>query len=373
MIRAFAASLATAIVATSATAGGVDRSGQTIGAIFEPGNYVEFSFGSVNPKVSGIQVLTPSPPPSVLGSSSLDMTNGYGYLGLALKFAVTDNIDVAFIYDEPFGATIAYPFPNTYFASGSTASLSSRAFTAIGKYRFGERFSVYGGVRQQNLSAAAMIPFIPGGYMATGGWDDGTGYLLGAAYERPDIALRVALTYNSTVTHNLPTVETSALGAGRASTTNIVTPQSINLDFQTGIAPKTLLFGSVRWVEWSEFDISPADYASPVLVGAPLVSYADDTITYSLGVGRQFSETWSGAISVTHEPQTGGLRSNLSPTDGRTAIGVGMTYRQDNMKLQAGLQHIWIGDAVTSVFGTPGGDFSGNTALAFGMKVGFSF
>ena len=227
-------------------------------------------------------------------------------------------------------------------------------------------------MRQQAFDANATIPFIPGGgYVGTTEKTSDTGFLVGAAYERPDIALRVALTYNSKISHDLPTTETSVLGVNRASTTSIETPQSINLDFQTGIAPKTLLFGGVRWVEWSEFTIAPADYST--IVGSPLVSFDDDTITYSLGVGRQLTENWAAALSVTHEPGTGGLKSNLAPTDGRTAVGVGVTYTQDNMKLQAGLQHIWIGDATTNVFGSPGGSFSDNTAVAFGMKVGFSF
>ena len=41
-------------------------------------------------------------------------------------------------------------------------------------------------------------------------------------------------------------------------TTDVDTPQSVQLDFQTGVAPKTLVFGYVRWVDWSEFSISPA-------------------------------------------------------------------------------------------------------------------
>ncbi|MCG6904211.1 MAG: outer membrane protein transport protein [Rhodobacter sp.] len=360
---------AAVLVAHSALAGGVERSTQSVATIFEPGNYIEFSYTTANPQVSGTQVLVF--PPSITGSSSGNMADGYGQVGMSVKFAVTEKLDVALIYDNPFGAGVAYAFPTAYFATGSTAALNTTSFTAVGRYRFGDNFSAIAGIRQQRMNASAIIPFIPGGYMGTASSDSGLGYLVGVAYERPDIALRVALTYNSTITHDMPTVETSALGVNNPSTTSVDTPQSVNLEFQTGIAPKTLLFGSVRWVDWSEFMIAPADYGT--IVGGPLVSFADDTITYSLGVGRQLNEHWAAAFSVTHEPATGGLKSNLAPTDGRSAVGVGVTYRQDNMKLQAGVQHIWIGDATTSVFGAPGGAFTGNSALAFGMKVGFSF
>lgn len=366
-------SLATAALFAAATAGhagGVDRSGQSISALFEAGNYLEISFGSVNPTVSGTQALVF--PPSVTGSSSGDMTSGYGFPGFVLKLAISEKVDVAFVYDEPFGASVSYPFPTTYFATGSSAVLESDAFTGIVKYKFTDKFSIYGGIREQLLNARATIPFIPGGgYVGTAPNASGLGYLVGVAYERPDIAMRIALTYNSSIKHDLKTTETSVLGAGRTSTTEVNAPQSINLDFQTGIAPKTLLFGGVRWVQWSEFTIAPADYT--MIVGSPLVSFADDTFTYSLGVGRQLNENWSVAVSATHEPSTGGLKSNLAPTDGRSAVGLGVTYRQDGFKLQAGLQHIWIGDATTSVFGTPGGVFTDNTAVAFGFKAGFSF
>lgn len=41
---------ALAMAATSGHAGGIDRSGQSIDAIFKPGTYAELSFGSATPK-----------------------------------------------------------------------------------------------------------------------------------------------------------------------------------------------------------------------------------------------------------------------------------------------------------------------------------
>jgi len=350
---------------TAALAGGIDRSGQSIGVLFEPGSYVEFSFASVNPKVSGTGIfVTP-------GAKSGDMAPSYSMFSVGLKMPVTDNIDFALIVDQPFGADVLYP-ASAYFAAAATATLSSTAITGIAKYRFDNRFSVYAGLRQQTMVASAVVPFVAG-YTAAGTNDYGTGYLAGVAYERPEIAMRIALTYNSAIEHNLPTTETSALAPGGVtSTTTFETPQSINLAFQTGIAPKTLLFGGVRWVEWSKFAISPAHYKT-LTGGASLVSFADDRFIYTLGLGRQITESWAVAASVSYEDQAGGFSSNLSPTDGKTSVGVAATYRLDNMKIQAGVSKTWIGDATTSVSGVPAGAFSGNTATAFGMKIGFSF
>ncbi len=367
MKNLFAAAAAASLAATAATAGGVDRSGQGIAPIFEDGNYVEFSFTSVSPSVSGTGVfVTP-------GAASGGMANTYGYTGMAFKFDSGDSFSTAFIYEEPFGADVTYPMGTGYFAAGSNAMLNSDSFTAIGRYQFGGGFSVHGGVRVQSLDANATIPFVAG-YVGTTSADTGYGYLVGAAYEKPEIALRVALTYNSTIEHKLATNETSLATppGGLNSTTTVETPESINLDFQTGIAPGTLVFGGVRYVNWSDFVIAPAHYAT-LTGGLPLVSFADDTITYTLGVGRQLDENWSIAVSAVHEPATGGLKSNLAPTDGRSAIGFAAVYRQDGFKLQAGIQHIWIGDANTNVFGVTGGSFTDNTAIAFGIKAGFTF
>ncbi|MDR0068382.1 transporter, partial [Acinetobacter sp. 11520] len=39
--------------------------------------------------------------------------------------------------------------------------------------------------------------------------------------------------------------------------TKITTPQSVNLDFQTGIMANTVAFANVRWVNWKDFAIRP--------------------------------------------------------------------------------------------------------------------
>lgn len=368
MIKFLTAGLATAAFTTGAYAGGIDRSGQSTSVIFEPGNYVEFSFRSVNPNVSGVgDPAGPTP-----GAASGEVSPSYSLFGTAMKFAVNDRLDTALIFDQPFGADLAYP-PSAYFAGGATAVLRSNAFTGIARYKFTDKFSVFGGLRQQSMKAAVGVPYVAG-YSASGANDTQLGYLVGAAYERPDIALRVALTYFSAIEHNLSTTESSAFTppGGIPTTTKIETPQAINLEFQTGIAADTLLFGGVRWAEWSKFDITPPHFAA-LTGGASLVQFGDDRYTYTLGVGRKLNENWSVAGSVTHEPQVGGFASNLQPTDGYTSLGVGVTYSQDNMKIQAGVAHTWIGDATTGLFGGPVGNFEDNTALAFGMKVGFSF
>ncbi|MBU2288850.1 MAG: aminotransferase class I/II-fold pyridoxal phosphate-dependent enzyme, partial [Gammaproteobacteria bacterium] len=114
------------------------------------------------------------------------------------------------------------------------------------------------------------------------------GWVAGVAWERPDIAARVSLTYNSEVDHDFDTVERGPLvdpdGPGPVpalpllegtSTTTVSTPESWNLEFQTGVAADTLVFGSIRWVEWSAFRVDPRQFTT--VTGGGLVDLEDTT------------------------------------------------------------------------------------------------
>jgi long-chain fatty acid transport protein len=348
--------------ASMAEAGRLDRSGQSILAIFETGDYAELSFGVAKPDVQGTAIAP------LGGFGSGDMAADTLSFGMAIKTELRDGLDIGLILDEPFGADVAYPTGTGYFAQGTTAEFNTQALTAVAKYRLPSNVSLLGGLRYQTMSAEATVPFVAG-YSATTDSDGALGYVLGVAYEKPEIALRVALTYNSAIDHELDTIDGSLLGGG-ASVTEISSPQSLTLDFQSGVAKDTLVFGSVRWVDWSEFEIDPASYPP----ADPLVSYDDDTVTWTLGVGRRFNENWSAAVSLGYEKASGGFSANLGPSDGFKSIGIGATYTMDNVKITGGLRYLDLGDTDTSLNGvTTAATFRDNSAIAFGMKLGISF
>lgn len=343
-----------AVSASGALAGGIERSSQSIGILFEEGGFVELSFGSVMPDVSGS-----------LGGGAVpsgNMAADYISLGLGVKQDINDKLSFALILDQPYGANVSYPGTfgvDPYPFAGTTAEIKSTAITAVGKYKVGERTSVIAGLRYQTMSGVASIPLV-GGYTLDVTGSGGFGYVVGAAYEIPDIALRVAVTYNSEITHNMTGTEFGAL----ASDFDITTPQSFSIDFQSGVAADTLVFGSIRWVEWSQFDISPTNYPLN-----PLVSYAEDRTTYTLGVGRKFSEKFSGSVALGYEATAGGVSSNLGPTDGFFSVQLGGKYTMNDMTISGGVRYITIGDATTSI----GADFADNSAIGIGVKVGYSF
>lgn len=342
-------SLAAMIAAGTAVAGGVERSSQSVSVLFEEGRYLEFgtSFGA--PNVSGVGP----------GGATGNITENFLTFGGAYKADISDTLSYAIIYDQPYGADVFYPSTTTNIFAGSNATLKSHALTGLLKHDMGKGVSVFGGLRAQTLSAEATVT-AGGSYNVVGDRDLSFGYLVGAAYEKPEIALRVALTYTSEIDHDLDTVEQGVV----PSVTPITTPQAVNLEFQSGVAEDTLVFGSVRWVEWTTFNISPANFPSN-----PLVFYADDRITYTLGVGRRLDETWSVLGSLSYEESTGSTTGNLGPTDGFTSVSLGAIYTKDNMKITGGLRYIDVGDANTTVAAA----FTGNSAIAAGIKVGWTF
>lgn len=374
MTKIIAAAGALAASTGLAAAGAIDRANQSTAVLFEPGSYVELSFGHLSPSVEGKEV------PGLGGQSSGDMYRDYNTGSLSVKTQIREGLDAAFIIDKPYGADTSYPLSTGYFAQGTTASLDSTAYTALLKYRFPSNVSLLGGIRYQTLSAEAYIPFltpIPGRtppYSVNGSEEGAWGYVLGVAWEKPEIKARVSLTYNSAIDYSLPTTETSALSANpKASTTNTETPQSVNLEFQSGVAKNTLLYGSIRWVDWSEFKVSPPDYAT-LTRGSSLVFYNGDVTTYSIGAAYKFNDSWTGTITYAYDTPIGGYSLNLGPVDGYNSIGLAAIYTHDSLKITAGVRYLALGDTQTQIRGyAPAANFDGNSAVTFGLRVGYYF
>ncbi|MFN7223514.1 MAG: outer membrane protein transport protein [Paracoccaceae bacterium] len=350
-----------ALVAGSAQAGGFERSTAPLGFMFETGNYAELSFGSVNPKVSG--VLAPMP-----AIATGNVTKNYTTLGLAFKTDINAKVSLGLTIDPTFGADVNYPLGTGYPIAGSNAKLRGDTLALVGRYKINDNMSVIGGIRSVGIGGNVSL-FNTGAnfYQATFGNDRDIGYVIGAAYEKPEIALRVALTYASQTKHEMDVSGFSAFVPGAfTGTTTVKLPQSLTLDFQSGVAKDTLVFGSIRWMDWSVTRLD-APFAG---AANPLVSYDHDTVAYNIGVGRRFTEKFSGAISIGYEKHHGGVVGNLGPTDGQKSIQIGGTYTHQNMKISAGVRFVDVGDA-TALSGA--GSFSGNKAVAVGMKVGFTF
>ncbi|OZA15905.1 MAG: hypothetical protein B7Y02_03550 [Rhodobacterales bacterium 17-64-5] len=356
--------LAASLSATTSMAGGIDRSALGYGILFQDGRTVEFNLMQVTPNVKGTYVAR------LGGGSTGNMAQSYSALSFGFKDDITDKLSYAIVLGQPIGADAKYtggPY------TGLEAHWRTEELTALLKYRIDGGASVFGGLRYLNSSANIVIPpaLVGSTYTARTASDAKLGYIVGAAYEKPEIALRVALTYTSEVTHNFNTTEQHPAitgGAPLTSVTDIVLPQTLTLDAQTGIAADTLLFGSIRWAQWSRWHVKPVGY-SGLSRGQEITGFGHDVITYTLGLGRKINDHLSVFGALGYERATGGVASRLAPTDGMKSISLGAVWTEGKAKITAGVQYQMLGNAVDG----SGTRFTGNSVLGVGIKVAYSF
>lgn len=339
---------AAALLASPAAAGRPERSGQTITPIFEKGTYGELTMSAVSPDLTG---------ETGGGADIDDVGDTYYGFGAAFKMDVDEQLSFGVIFDQPWGADITYEEDPAYgIFSDSNTEWNSNAITALGRYKFGNGFSLYGGIRAESLELEVNLP--TAGSENTIEKSTGFGYTVGAAYEVPARAARISLTYHSEVEHE---ADVQLNGADNGDTTFSM-PSSINLEARTAINPTTVIFGSLRYVEWKALDID-------VNFVGDLVDYEDNTLHTSFGIGRAFSREWAGAVTVDYDPATDSPQSDLSPTDGKFGLGLAATYTMDDTKITGLVKLLSIGDADTN----NGSDFQDNTTVAVGLKIARSF
>lgn len=356
-------STAIALLGSAAFAGGLERAGGAVGFMFDEGTVATLTLGKVMPKVSGHLDAAPS-------VTSGNMARDYTLPSLSFKTDLNSQISVGLLIDQPVGASVAYPTGTGYPIAGSNATVDSQGLTAIVKYRFNDNMSVYAGLRSESIEGAVPALVTSAG-LYTLSTDKSTemGYLVGAAYERKEIALRVALTYSGAIDHTLATTENGS----PTGTMAITTPKSWNLEFQSGVAANTLVFGNIKWREWSVFDISPAAYGF-ASGGSSLVDLTNDVTTVNLGVGRKLNDKLSMAVSLGYEKANGGIAGNLSPTDGQRSITVSGSYDlTDQIQLRGGISYIDIGDAKTELNPITTTTFADNRATGVGLSVKYKF
>jgi len=385
---ALAAALTTA-TATSALAAGLDRSGQNVLAIFDDPNTLTFSVSHVMPSVTGTDAGN---------GSSYDVNGSYTQVLASYANEINETLSYAVIFDQPFGLDLLYgSTAATDALAGTKGDVTSQALTFLLKHKFNDQISAFGGIRAQEVTgditlngggwavafASNLVPasgttaisndgttstFITGGgYNAKYSSSWGVGYTVGGAYEKPDIALRAALTYHSEVTHDTNVIETSGPNTIGNGTGSFQTPQSINFDFQTGINESTLLMAGVRWTDWDDFALTPPQ------LNSNLASISGE-FRYNLGLAKRFNENFVGLASLTYEKDGGGATiSTLGPVDGQIGLSLGGRYTSGNVNLSGGVSYTKLGGANAAIGPTTVASFTDNSAVGVGFKLEYSF
>lgn len=372
------------LATTTAHAAAIERAVPSqVRLLFETGAYAEIGMVYTDPHQSGsgANLFALGGPNAVIPGDTGDLFDGHWSFSGAWKADLTERLSYVLAFDQPYGADTSYgagSFPASVFSyDGTSADLNTYQISGTLAYDATPNVKLYAGLRAQRLDAKAAIPFVGPtaglpGYTVDAAANWGYGYLIGGAYHRDDIKLRVALTYASAIDHDLDTSEFGGIAIpgvqpGGDTRTDVSTPQSVTLEFQSGAAPRILVFGSIRWTDWSQFAIAPPTYTA--LTGRPLVDYADDWWTYTLGTGYQITDALAGSLSVAYEPSVGGVLTTLGPYDGRTTLTGALSYDMGQMNITGGLTYGKLGDT-TNILAT---DFNDGSVWAAGLRIGYSF
>ena len=377
---------------TGAFAAGMDRSGQSIAAFLQPGNYFEAGISVLDADVSGTT-------PEALGNQATgDMADSYYFPSAALKIQATDQISVGLLYDQPFGAKAGYSAPNagvnafSFGGEGTAAEVHSDNLTLLFGFQPNANWNFYAGPVWQDvkgdvyLRGMAYSSFAQG-YDANMSSDDAFGWAAGFAYQIPEIALKASLTYRSEIDHELKTKESAAnpmvnagLGMAQSDITTVTTPQSVNLDLQSGVMADTVAFLNVRWVNWDGFSITPPGYGFLLSqqtnrLADTLVEYNKDQWSATAGVGRKLNDKWAGNVSVGWDSGAGNPVSTLGPIEGYWNVGLGVQYSPaPNYFIAGGVKYFWLGDSkALTPLNNDVGSFDDNNALGYGLKIGYRF
>ncbi len=366
LTAALTAAVAATIVASSAHAGGLERGGYNIDLLFDPSTYAaEAAATYVNPQreLNNVRDTIPVNPGSGgdgdlsgRASTGIDDTDGYWVPRVGVKAGFGDAIDCMADYSQPWGA---HSNPGINWAGANDnieTKIESDNYAATCSYKFdvGQgQFRVIGGGFYQEVSGfkdRLVLGNLPASLGVTGVGrleleGDGFGWRTGVAYEIPEYALRVSLVYNSAVdlgnvTGTLDLRQVPNL-AGTNPLLGVVTdvygtaemPDSLELKFQSGIAPDWLAFGSIKWTDWSQLQSLPFCPTSTKSAVACTTSGATEATTLDLlyrdgwtvsgGIGHKFNDKWSGAASVTWDR---GTSTGLGTQTDTWTLGLGASY-----------------------------------------------
>jgi len=354
--------------ATMAVAEGLERVNLDTSFMYESGTFAEFSYGAVNPSI---------PATKSDGTKVSSVADRFTVNNFAAKTQIGENIDIGlWRTNNSSGVGIDWTSDPSYKVK---ADLTVSALVGLVKYKLSDNFSVLAGLKNVRIDSGASLK-LPFNSVAYGDYSLGTATttvgVYGVAYERPEIALRVEVMseaegdMTASTNYNTLLIANDSVAAAPASGNGTIgLGDAMTLKFQTGIAPNTLLFGSVRSSKWKNNQV-----VIPTSAGPSTVSTFGDGNSYTVGLGRKFSDTLSGTVSYFSDPSSGSCVgvSALAPTCENQAISLGAKIAMaDNMDLSLGTTWSRRGKATVSLTGAPVTDKSVVTSL--GAKLSYKF
>jgi long-subunit fatty acid transport protein len=355
----------------SAYAEGLERINIDPSFMFNEGSTAEIGFASVSPSLPAVK----GTGSAFTFTSGLDVASSFSAVTGSVKTEMGDSFDLGLFYTTQ-GNGVGLDYGTITGPEGAVtikAALEIPTLAAIGKYQINDSMSVFVGAKQATVKAGATLKLgsdtnanlVPD---VTSHWElakkSGIGAIYGAAYEMPEIALRVVLTIEDDI--DLKIAATSKGGAASTGTATASIGDAMSLNFQTGIAEDTLLFGNIRRSSWKDNQVKV-----PTPAGLAQISSFSDGNSYSLGIGRKISDTLSLSISGFYDGSSGGAISELAPTGATRTLSLGGKYAiADNADLSFGGSYSQRGDALTANYKA---SLTDSEVISLGAKIAFSF
>ena len=339
--------------------------------MFTEGSSAEIGFANISPSLPAVK----GTGSAFTFQSGLDVGTSFSALTGSVKTEMGDSFDLGLFYtSQGNGVGLDYGTIGAEANVTIKADLEIPTLAMIGKYQINEAMSVFVGAKQSTVKSGATLKL---GSDSNGNtnpdvtshWElsnkSGIGAIYGAAYEMPEIALRVILTIEDDIDLAIPTTAKGGLADTGTSSASIGDAMSLN--FQTGIAEDTLLFGNIRRSSWADNQVK----VPFLVIGMQPVSSFSDGNSYSLGIGRKINDDLSVSISGFYDGSSGGTISELAPTGATRTLSLGGKYAiADNADLSIGGSYSQRGDALT---GSYKASLTDSKVISLGAKVAFSF
>ena len=355
-----------------ANAEGLERINIDPSFMFAEGSRAEIGFASIDPSLPAVK----GTGSAFTFQSGLDVGKSFSALTGSVKTEMGDNFDLGLFYTSQ-GNGVGLDYGTITGLQGNVtikADLEIPTLAAIGKYQINDAMSVFIGAKQVTVKSGATLKLgsdtdnnvVPD---VTSHWElakkSGIGAVYGAAYEMPEIALRVVLTIEDDIDLKIPATAKGGIAATGTATASIGDAMSLN--FQTGVAEDTLLFGNIRRSNWKDNQVK-VPYA---VVGLQQISSFSDGDSYSLGIGRKINDDLSVSISGFYDGSSGGSISELAPTGATRTLSLGGRYAiADNADLSFGGSYSQRGDALTANYKA---SLTESKVISLGAKIAFSF
>ena len=399
--------LLVASVSSISAASGFDRGVVPPDFLYEKGGFAQFSFASAAPNVSGKVTASPKAGleaqaaqaegvanmlpndtavvngltrPQYLalaaqargaaalmpsaGADTGKLAQDYTRTGLSFKQDYSDKISFGIQLTQPAGLNVQYAQD----VIGANIDLQISAIDALVKYQINESISVFGGPRLQYVAESTFGNNNNGSFEAESAEE--VGYTFGMGYKNPYYHTQLLVSYTSAIeiAQTAKQVEVGPLLTVPGEQEFYVnTPAQIQLAVKQPLSQNSMIMATYRMANWSDSNIGSS------VTGLEQLSDYKDVEAYVLGYGHKINNELTLLGSYTRQTGSASLYSPVNDRDGLAFMG---RYHLNDFRVDAGVIYYQLHDATTTLSSAAGDiemEFEGNDALAYTLRLGYSF